>query len=374
MAELRPWLLIAAAADRYGADAMLVYVAGHLRDRQPRVRVVLPEDGPLRELIAERGIAHEVSPTFVLRKRLAQPAFGLRELARTPARIVRHVRLLRAATGAAVYVNTVTVPLWPLLARAAGRPTVIHVHEILGGGSGRARLVRRALYVQLFAAGRVICVSDAVRRDVLAAWPRLADRAVTVLNADFEAVARAEPLEPAPDARDLVVVGRLSPRKGQHVVLEAIAGLDPARRPSVALVGTVFTGYEWYETKLREVAAEHGIDARFPGYLPKEEGFAAGAVVVVPSTVPDPAPLVVIEALARGCVVLAARTGGIPELLGSAGILFEPDDAGSLRAALVQVAELTAAQRRDLRSGALKRAGELSATAYWDQLDAVLVG
>jgi len=136
----------------------------------------------------------------------------------------------------------------------------------------------------------------------------------------------------------------------------------------------VFPGYEWYEDELRQVAAARGIDARFLGYLPKDAGFTQGSVVVVPSTVPDPAPLVVIEALARGAVVVASRTGGIPELLGGAGFLFEPDDAGSLRRAVERAIALSPDARAELRAAALRRAGELSAPAYWAALDSVLAG
>ncbi|HEY8717025.1 glycosyltransferase family 4 protein [Pengzhenrongella sp.] len=374
MSQARSWLLIAAAADRYGADAMLVYVADHLRSSHVPVRVVLPQDGPLRALIVERGIPHLVSPTLVVRKRLKAPAFLLGEVARTPGRILAHLRLLARTPGGGVYVNTVTVPLWAVLARAMRRKTVIHVHEILGGGSFAAVAVRKALYLQLFAAHRIICVSDAVRRDVVSAWPRLADRAVTLLNADFEEAERAEPISTSGGARDLVVVGRLSPRKGQHLVLEAVLGMPDGERPTVALVGTVFPGYEWYEDDLRRTAGEAGLEVDFLGYLPKDEGFARGAIVVVPSTAPDPAPLVVIEALARGCLVIAARTGGIPELLGSEGFLFERGDADSLRECLERALALSAAENRDLRLSALVRAGVLSASAYWKSLDSVLSG
>ena len=175
-------------------------------------------------------------------------------------------------------------------------------------------------------------------------------------------------------AQDLVVVGRLSPRKGQHLVLAAVSEMDSGERPTIALVGTVFDGYEWYEDELRRTSAAAGLVVEFLGYLPKDEGFARGSIVVVPSTLPDPAPLVVIEALARGCLVIAARTGGIPELLGSEGFLFEPNDADSLRAALARAQALSASERDDLRRSALVRAGVLSASAYWKSLDSVLSG
>lgn len=77
------------------------------------------------------------------------------------------------------------------------------------------------------------------------------------------------------------------------------------------------------------------------GELPREalrDELAAASVVCVPSR-GDNLPLAVIEAMAAGRCVVAARTGGIPELVddGVSGLLFAAGDAQSLARSLVRV-------------------------------------
>jgi len=83
MSQARSWLLIAAAADRYGADAMLVYVADHLRSSHVPVRVVLPQDGPLADDLRLAGL-HGLPGLLVkfLEDGLGDPSGPLRSCAR----------------------------------------------------------------------------------------------------------------------------------------------------------------------------------------------------------------------------------------------------------------------------------------------------
>jgi glycosyltransferase involved in cell wall biosynthesis len=57
-------------------------------------------------------------------------------------------------------------------------------------------------------------------------------------------------------------------------------------------------------------------------------------VLVVPSRWAEPSGLTLGEGLATGLPVIASRTGGIPEVLGSAGIMVEPNDPAELAAAI----------------------------------------
>ena len=59
------------------------------------------------------------------------------------------------------------------------------------------------------------------------------------------------------------MVGRLSPRKGVDVALDAVgllrrSGVDA----SLSVCGSVFPGYEWYEGELRERAAQPDLATR----------------------------------------------------------------------------------------------------------------
>ena len=67
--------------------------------------------------------------------------------------------------------------------------------------------------------------------------------------------------------------------------------------------------------------------------------------LVVPSEWRDPAPLVVNEARGRGVPVIAARAGGLPELVSpeTEELLFPPGDAEALQVSLERFAEAPAA-------------------------------
>jgi glycosyltransferase involved in cell wall biosynthesis len=64
--------------------------------------------------------------------------------------------------------------------------------------------------------------------------------------------------------------------------------------------------------------------------------YAAIDVIVVPSIWPENSPLVVHEAFMAGVPVVAARTGGLAELVadGVNGLLYEPRSVAELTAAL----------------------------------------
>lgn len=86
---------------------------------------------------------------------------------------------------------------------------------------------------------------------------------------------------------------------------------------------------------------------------------ASSEILAVPSVWPDPCPLVVLEALASGLPILAARSGGIPELGQNACLYHQPGDIDGLARQLELL--LTDSRLRDDMAGrARRRAEELS--------------
>jgi glycosyltransferase involved in cell wall biosynthesis len=73
------------------------------------------------------------------------------------------------------------------------------------------------------------------------------------------------------------------------------------------------------------------------------ERLACARALVLGSTWPENAPLVILEARAAGCPILAPDIGGIPELVqhGTDGLLYAPGDAVALAKALEQAAGST---------------------------------
>lgn len=164
-----------------------------------------------------------------------------------------------------------------------------------------------------------------------------------------------------PDGPLLLYVGRLSPEK-QLRTLAPILDAFPETR--LALVGDGPARAELERTLPPERTT-------FTGFLRGEalaRAYASADVFVMPSTT-ETLGFVVLEAMASGCPVVAARAGGIPDLVehGESARLYDPADPED---AIRQVGKLLASpgRRRFLALTARKRAEEASWTAETKKL------
>jgi glycosyltransferase involved in cell wall biosynthesis len=322
--------------DRYGADRMLVSALRSLVDDGIEVSVRMPEPGPLLSTLDEHGLRYDVAPFPVLRKALLRPGPCAKLAATTPLAVTRLVRELRRARPDVVYVNTLTLPHWLLAARLARVPSVCHVRE---AEDQLPRTMQRALVAPLRLATIVVANSRGTKSWVVRNASRLAARTRVVYNGfDFAPVV---PPRPRDGRLRLVLVGRLNARKGPDVAIDAVAELAHAGCDvELEIVGDAFRGYEWYADELRQRVADRGVAdrVRFVGFVADPTPrYAAADVVLVPSRV-EPFGNVAVEALAVGRPVVAARAGGLPEIVtdGETGLLCA---AGSVK-------ELTACVRR----------------------------
>ena len=140
--------------------------------------------------------------------------------------------------------------------------------------------------------------------------------------------------------RTFLFVGQLEEHKG---ILDLVMAWSQWTDRGDAKLVVVGDGS--LESEVRRISAgDPSVECR--GRLRPEDlanEFAAADWLVVPSRVIENAPTVIVEALACGLPVMAARTGGIPELVrdGENGLLFEPGDAVALEEALVSTEGLS---------------------------------
>lgn len=338
----RPKIVVAhPSPDLYGSDRQLLVTVSALIEHGWDVVVALPVDGPLTALMQARGARVVVESFPVLRKALMTPR-GILGLGLWLTRDALRLRGALHRTGAdAVFVNTLTIPVWLAAARLAGLPTVCHVHE---AEENQPRLVRRVLAAQTLLTGTVIANSAAARRALVDVLPRLAQRITVVHNGV------PGPPRPAKPRRDrqagapahIALVARLSPRKGIDVALEAIAQLrEQGRDVTLAVCGTAYQGYEWYEQELRDRADRPDVAGAvtFAGYVdPTWPVLSAADVVVVPSRV-EPFGNTAVEALLAQRPVVASGVQGLTEVIRDevTGLLVAPDDASALAAAVASL-------------------------------------
>ena len=333
-------LLVHPGAEMFGSDRMLLESATGLVEAGARVVVALPSTGLLVAPLREAGAEVVILPMLVLRKVLLTPR-GLPRLFRDTFRGLGSAwRLIGRLRPDAVYVSTIIIPQWPLVARLRGTRAVSHVHEAEASGNP---LVNRLLYAPHLASARTLVNSrfslDTIRR----ALPTLADRTRVVANgvASPEHPARPRPRLDGP--LRVLYVGRLSPRKGPDLVIDAAAALQAAGRPvEVTLLGAVFEGYEWFERDLRARAAATGVPVTFAGFHPDIWPFLADAdVLVVPSRVDEPFGNTAVEGVLGLRPVIASDSSGLREAADgyATAHLVAPDDADAIATALEEVRE-----------------------------------
>ena len=131
------------------------------------------------------------------------------------------------------------------------------------------------------------------------------------------------------------------PYKGHRTLIAAAPAILQAHPPTrFFLVGALENPP--YQRELQDLIAAAGLGERirFTGWRNDvPDVVRAMDVVVVGTTTPEPAALMLMEAAAMGRAVVATRTGGTPEILldGETGLLYEPADAAQLADRVVQL-------------------------------------
>jgi len=226
-------------------------------------------------------------------------------------------------------------------------------------------------------AGAIATVSETAKRAIIAHFRVAADRVVVIPDAAGRAfrllptgAAAREALQRygiTGDARFILYVGGLSPHKNLPTLLEAFAALVAGGAwPNVQLVlvgdytgDSFLSGYD----ALRRAAAAPALQGRvrFTGFGPDEDLvhiYNAAVALVLPSF-DEGFGLPAVEAMACGTPVIASCAGALPEVVGEAGLSFDPHSPRELRACLEEVLR-NDSTRLALRERGLRRASEFS--------------
>jgi spore coat protein SA len=168
----------------------------------------------------------------------------------------------------------------------------------------------------------------------------------------------------------IVFVGRFDPEKGVLQLVRAYARLLD-RHPNAALVIGGSSGFGVhretdYVREVRELAQSliRNRNARihFAGYIHHDTDlptwFQRATVFASPSMYQEPFGMVNAEAMACGTPVVGSNRGGIPEVLGEAGILVNPEEVEKFAEALSSLL-LGADYRNSLGRAAYLRCQEM---------------
>jgi hypothetical protein len=176
-------LYLHSSDDLYGADIILLNIVTGLDRARYRPIVVLPDDmrhvALLSPELAAAGIEYVHLPIAILRRRYLSPRGLVGFLRRLVVGTLAVRTFSRERDVKIVHGFTLAVIAAPLVAFVLRRPLIMHAHEILL----RPRLLRRIMHwLATVSAEKVICVSDAVRVNILEDRPRATNRVLVLRN------------------------------------------------------------------------------------------------------------------------------------------------------------------------------------------------
>ncbi|SMQ58319.1 glycosyltransferase [Agreia sp. VKM Ac-1783] len=368
------------SAELYGSDRVLLESVAGFVGNGADVEVLLATSGPLEQQLTARGARVRIVPMPVVRKSVLKPRGFVGFVSRSVVGLVSGLALVRRSRPSAIYVSTLTIPLWNLIARLSGTPLVVHVHEA-ERSAGRA--LRYALAAPLRLASLVVFNSIYARDTVQLTSPTAASTSRVIYNGVVGPETVVEARASLNRELRLVYVGRLSARKGPDVLVEAIARARHADMVTLVIVGAVFPGYEWFEQQLRTRIAELGLQSRvrFEGFQPSGYPFLAESdVAVVPSTVDEPFGNTAVEAMLAARPAIVSDTSGLREAgAGYSSVVFvEPGDADSLAHAIDRMVDEWQVMRdgaaADARAAASRHSIETYQGEIWQAVAQVIPG
>ncbi|MDD5259392.1 MAG: glycosyltransferase family 4 protein [bacterium] len=299
-------------------------------DRQVfRPVVIGPQAGPFREAMEATGLKYYPLPIGESAK---SGIFGLFSKVRAIRKIIKAEQITL------LYACTIKSLLLGRLGSCGKRiPAIWHVRTIKTHGL-------LDWFIPVFAA-RIIAISAAVKRKI----PDFYEKRIVVLH---NAIDLAEATQKSiefdfrkryninPDILLMGVVGRIAPEKGQEYFVRAGAGLVK-KYPQVKMV---FCGEPFLEVDKRYLAGVKDFVGRenigdkvlFTGYLDNIWPLVAALDIIVVPSLREGFGRILLEAMIMAKPIVAARVGGIPEIIhhDREALLVPPADTEALSGAL----------------------------------------
>ena len=318
-----------------GIVTRLCHTVEHLQRNGDRVLVIAPEGGDITEYKGAKvhGVPGMPLPLYPELK-LALPPLGTKKVIEEFLPDLIHVvNPAVLGLGGIFYAKSMNLPL--VASYHTHLPQYLQ-HYGLGALEG---LLWELLKLAHNQADLNLCTSTAMVRELqqhdierVDLWQRGVD--TEMFQPHLASASMRDRLSQGhPDSPLLIYVGRVSPEKQIENIKPVLEAIPGAR---LAIVG---------DGPHRETLEEYfaGTPTNFVGYLRGLElasAYASADAFVFPSRT-ETLGLVLLEAMAAGCPVVAARSGGIPDIVtdGVNGYMFDPSDENGAITATIRLLE-----------------------------------
>lgn len=344
----------------YGAEQSLALLALHIDKTRFTPVVVIPEsrnDG-LFEVLQSAGIKVYTKNIKVW------PKYSFFDLMRYVVSLPKTLsfvkQILVQEKPDCIYTNGLGNSLGLLAHIICRKPHIWHVRDI------SHRKIIKLMVRKL--SSRIITVSKYVA-DVMG----LSDAAV-IYNAVSQGLCKIAQKPVDLTEPKVALIGRIVKEKGHETAIRAISSVKETF-PNVKLV-IVGNGDSQYVNYLKNLVINLQVDknVKFLGFQKQISKILENCDVCLVPSKAEPFGRVVIEAMALGVPVIAANSGGIPEIIddGIDGILVPPNDIGKWAMAIKSI--LTNQELREIiiANGLKKIQEEFSITKYVQNIEKVI--
>jgi len=256
---------------------------------------------------------------------------------RAPLSLLAVFRQARALNPDIIYTSTQRYDLYlgHLLSRLLGKPHVVHLNYPVGAWLGRLAvpILRRT--------GHLVSCSEFIKQS--AVDQGVEGSQITVIHnaTDLEPFTRgvdadyaAHSLGLDPNTAIVLSVGRLDPSKGHMELIEAFGAVAEDFPLSHLVLCGVTSTRDAYDQQLRQRVEDLQLGERvtFAGFRTDVAELMQSSDIFALPTISEAFGLVFTEAMASGLPVIAADSGGVPEIVlnGSTGYLSAPGAIDSL--------------------------------------------
>ena len=329
----------------------------NLRSRGYEPVIVLHEMGPFTDLLDESGVGYKhlpIRPGYVPRRFTG----GLNDMYRAFRPVSDYIAGNRIAL---VHTQDVlSLYLWSVPSWHQGVPLLAHWRSNYHH--------RPPLWLSLALAKKLVCVSHYSKQRL----PEFAGRRAEVVTNPFSLPAEPpcrETMRPKllcelSRGEDTIIAGmfaNFAPRKRQDLFVDIIHQAR-AMAPDLELVGLIFGEPRSPTTeRVRDRIERLGLsnNVRLMGFRMPGEQWMAGCDIVLAPAINEPYGRSIVESMLVGTPIIAARSGGNPEIIdhGVSGLLVEPDNSEAFAQELIGLAR-EPERRRRLQSNAVAKANK----------------
>jgi glycosyltransferase involved in cell wall biosynthesis len=327
-------LMLHSSSDMYGASKIFLQSIKALQQAGHSVVVVLSESGPLLAEVESLGVEVYVHKLGILRRKYYNLR-GLVNRAKTLNKVKKYLEgLIKEKNITHMYSNTSAVLAGALISSKYQVQHIWHLHEIILTPKWFVKWIGKIINKN---AHQVVVVSAAVKENWITSINqekiRLIHNGIDYLPFLQEQNTIHQSCNLPTDKIIIGMVGRINHWKGQGYFLEMAHHLVKTHdHLHFVIVGDAYPGTEDFvkDMKIKIEQLELSDRVSFLGFRKDIPAVLKSLdIFVLPSTLPDPFPTVILEAMASEIPVVATAHGGSIEMIedGKTGCLIPWDNA-----------------------------------------------